>query len=233
MRTKYLLFVLCSFFATSVSAQGVIEVKVVDEKQEALPFINVAIRNKADSTVVTGGITNESGVFRIGSDKVSPLENHIVTVSGIGFSPYTIYDLSPMKFVVTLKETREMLTEVVITGKKRPMTSITSDGIAISLKDSPLSQIGTGMDLLTQLPLLSGDSESVSVLGRGTPLIYINGRKVNSMQEVKQLKSSDIKSVKVITHPGALYDASVSSVLLITTYKPLDTGFGGSIYGKG
>ena len=232
MKTRQILTMLLCFFSTSVLAQDVIEIKVVDDKQEALPFINVAIRNKVDSTVVTGGITNESGIYRIEKDKIIPIENRMVTVSGIGFSPHTIYDLSPTKFIVVLKESREILNEVVITGKKRPMTSITSEGVLISLKDSPLSHIGSGMDLLTQLPLLSGNSESISVLGRGTPLIYINGRKVNGIQEVKQLKSSDVKSVKVITNPGALYDASVSCVLLITTYKPLDTGLGGSLYGK-
>lgn len=232
MKTKQLLFILCCLFSTSIFAQNLIEVKVVDEKQEALPFINITIRNKTDSTVITGGITNEVGIFRIDKDKISPLDKYIMTVSGIGFSPQILHDLSSLKFVVTLKESREMLNEVLIIGKKRPIASITSDGISISLKNSSLSHIGTGMDLLTQLPLLSGNSESVSVLGRGTPLIYINGRKVNSMQEVKQLKSSDIKSVKVITNPGAMYEASISSVLLITTYKPLDTGLGGSIYGK-
>lgn len=228
---KVLLFLLC-LFSTSVFAQDMVEIKVVDDKQAPLSFISVAVRNKTDSTLVTGGITNESGVFSIDTGNIAPLENHIVTLSGIGFLPHTIYDLSPRKFVVVLKENNAILDEVVVRGKKRPMTSITNDGISISLNNSSLSHIGNGIDLLTQLPLLSGDSERVIVLGKGTPLIYINGRKISSMQEVKQLKSSDIKSVKVITNPGAMYDASVSSVLLITTYKPIDVGFGGTIYGK-
>lgn len=232
MVAKNLLIILLCLFSTSVFAQDRVEIKVVDNKQEALSFISVAVRSKADSTLVTGGITNESGIFYIETNNITPLENHIITLSGMGFLPYTIYDLSPRKFLVILKENYEILDEVVVLGKRRPMTSITSDGISISLNNSPLSHIGNGIDLLTQLPLLSGNSENVTVLGKGTPLIYINGRKVNSMQEVKQLKSSDIKSVKVITNPGAMYDASVSSVLIITTYKPLDTGLGGSIYGK-
>lgn len=233
MAIKKLLYTLIlSSISTIVLAQNVIEVKVVDENSDALSYINVVIRNKADSTIITGGITNELGLFSIKEEEISPIENKIITVKAIGFSPYTISDLSAKNFLVVLKESSETLGEVVITAKRRPLTSITSEGISISLENSPLSHIGTGMDLLAQLPLLSGDTESVSVLGRGVPLIYINGRKANSIQDVKQLKSSDIKSVKVITNPGAQYDASVSSVLLISTYKPLDTGFGGTLYGK-
>ena len=232
MEAKKISLILLCLFSTSVFAQDMVEIKVVDDKQEALSFISVAVRNKTDSTLVTGGITNESGIFSLDTSNITPLENHIITLSGIGFLPHVIYDLSPLKFLVVLKENETILDKVVVHGKKRPMTSITNDGISISLNNSPLSHIGNGIDLLTQLPLLSGNSESVTVLGKGTPLIYINGRKVSSMQEVKQLKSSDIKSVKVITNPGAMYDASVSSVLLITTYKPIGEGLGGTVYGK-
>lgn len=233
MRNKRLaLFFCCVLFGVVGYAQELLEVKVVDEQQNPLPFINVTIRNKADSTLITGGVTDEAGLFCIVTADIRPLDQRVMTISALGFASHTITDLAELKYTVELKESYEMLVDVVITAKRRPMTSITNDGISISLKDSPLSQIGTGMDLLAQLPMLSGNSESISVLGRGTPLIYINGRKANSIQEVKQLKSTDIKSVQVITNPGAQYDASVSSVLLITTYKPLDTGLGGSLFGK-
>lgn len=229
MTTRHLFFLLLFLFSFSAFAQDTLEVKVVDDKQAALPFINVAVRSKADSTIVTGGVTNEEGVFRITSDRIAPLHDHQITLSGIGYLSQTITDLSPLRFVVKLEESHQLLNEVVVRGKK-PIATITHDGLSISLKNSSLAHIGTGMELLTQLPLLSGNTDGVTVLGEGTPLIYINGRK-GSVQDVKQLKSSDIKQVKVVTHPGAMYDASVTSVLLITTYQPLE-GWGGMLYGK-
>lgn len=90
-----LLLFLCSALPTL--AQTLIEVKVTDTKAEALPFINVTIRNRADSSVVAGGITDEQGIFRIGRERAEPLKEHILTISGIGFSTETIRDLSPLK----------------------------------------------------------------------------------------------------------------------------------------
>ena len=44
--------------------------------------------------------------------------------------------------------------------------------------------------------------------------------------ELKQLRSEEIQSVEVITNPGALYDATVSSVVRIKTIRREGDGFG-------
>lgn len=61
---------------------------------------------------------------------------------------------------------------------------------------------------------------------QGTPLFYINGRKVRDLSELEQLKSEDIKSIRVITNPESKYDASVGSVVLIQTRRIKGDGFG-------
>lgn len=45
---------------------------------------------------------------------------------------------------------------------------------------------------------------SIEVFGKGSPEIYINGRKVNDLQELSQVNSGDIKNVEVLTNPGLL-----------------------------
>lgn len=45
--------------------------------------------------------------------------------------------------------------------------------------------------------------------GKGSPLIYINGRKLRDIAELDQLTSEEIKSVEVVRNPGARYDATV------------------------
>ena len=61
------------------------------------------------------------------------------------------------------------------------------------------------------------------MFGRGTPLIYINNHK-RSVTDMMQLSPSDVKSVEVIRNPGARYPASATSVLRITTKKPVGEG---------
>lgn len=231
MRKLILLLLLC--MSVPMLAQHQIEIKVLDAKSEALPFINVAVRKKADSMLVTGGITDTLGVFRIDAEHITPLDRHIITVSGVGFVPKTIHDLSPLKFVLRLEEASQALDAVVVRAEPKVMTKLFSGGLKVTLRGASLAHIGNGLDLLGQLPLLVKHHDEVSVLGRkGTPLIYIDGRKASSIQEVKQLSSADIKSVQIVTNPGALYDASVSSVLLITTYKGSGSRFGGTAYAK-
>ena len=71
---------------------------------------------------------------------------------------------------------------------------------------------------------LKGDE--LEVLGKGTPIFYINGRKMHDKEELKRLRSEEIASVEVITNPGAQYDATISSVVRIKTIRREGDGFG-------
>lgn len=56
-------------------------------------------------------------------------------------------------------------------------------------------------------------------------IIYLNGRPLRDLGEFDNLKSSDIKSVEVIRHPGAKYAASVGAVVRIKTVRRKGEGF--------
>ena len=60
--------------------------------------------------------------------------------------------------------------------------------------------------LFDKIPNVSAKDGAVKVFGRGTPVVYINGRKVRDNAELDQLASDNIKSVEVINNPGARYD---------------------------
>ena len=75
------------------------------------------------------------------------------------------------------------------------------------------------MDVLGQLPRVTTNGDNVQVFAKGTPLIYVNNRRISDMKELTELKSDNIKSVEVITSPGAQYDAQVQSVIRIKTIR--------------
>ena len=79
------------------------------------------------------------------------------------------------------------------------------------------SKAGSASDVLGKVPGVIKERNSYEVLGKGTPLIYINGRQVRDDSELDQLNSEDIKSVEVVTNPGARYDATVTAVIRIQT----------------
>lgn len=92
-----------------------------------------------------------------------------------------------------------------------------------------LAGLGSGEDVLKHVPGVIKKGNAYEVFGKGTPLIYINGRRVFNNSDIDELKSENIKSVEVITSPGAKYDAEVKSVIKITTKKPVGEGFGISL----
>lgn len=112
------------------------------------------------------------------------------------------------------------LDEVVVTAQRK-YTKPTTRGLKVSMSGNPLSKIGSATDAIMQMPLIDGSAGSISVLGKGAPVIYINGRKMMSSSELANLKSSDLASVEIITNPSAEYGSDVSAVILIKTKQPL------------
>ena len=112
------------------------------------------------------------------------------------------------------------LDEVVITAQRK-FTKPTTRGLKVSMSGNPLSKIGSATDAIMQMPMIDGSSGSISVLGKGAPVIYIDGRKMMNSSELIQLRSSDLASVEIITNPSGKYGSDVSAVLLIHTKQPL------------
>ena len=110
--------------------------------------------------------------------------------------------------IVQLVADAQQLGEVV--GKADlPKTRVKGNAMVTTVTGSVLENAGTGNDLLDKIPGLSAEDSSVNVFGSGAGEIYINGRKMRNNSELDKLSSDNIKSVEVLRHPDARYDASV------------------------
>ena len=110
------------------------------------------------------------------------------------------------------------LKEVVIRGDL-PNTRLKGGAMITRIEGTPLSSSGTLGEMLVKVPGMTGTDEAPEVLGKGSPLIYINGRLMRDDSELKRLRSEDIRDVEVINNPGAQYDAQVRAVVRIRTRK--------------
>ena len=117
------------------------------------------------------------------------------------------------------------LKEVVIKGGL-PNTRLKGNAMVTRVDGTALASAGTLGDLLVKVPGMTGTDEAPEVLGKGTPIIYINGRKMRDDSELKRLRSEDIRDVEVINNPGAQYDAQVRAVVRIRTKKLKGEGLG-------
>ena len=119
----------------------------------------------------------------------------------------------------------QQLDEVVVKSRL-PKTKLKGNSLVTRIKGSVLAQSGTAKEMLAKVPGMTLKGDELEVLGKGTPIFYINGRKMHHKEELKRLRSEEIASVEVITNPGAQYDATISSVVRIKTIRREGDGFG-------
>jgi hypothetical protein len=128
------------------------------------------------------------------------------------------------------EETLHQLNEVVVTAKKAIVKSKGMNYTISNIRGSYIGNAGNLLDMLSWTPGVSvTNDESISVLGRGNPLIYVNGVKILDQSELHSLTSSNVDKVEIIREPGAEYPVGTSSVILITTSKPLSEMVNGEV----
>lgn len=115
------------------------------------------------------------------------------------------------------------LQEVVITARQ-PATRLKGSTLVSTIAGSNLEKAGNAVDVLGQLPLVSVADDDVTVSGRGTPAIYIDGRPMRDVSELRSLQSSDIRKVELVMAPGAQYESTTKAVLRITTRRNFSQG---------
>ena len=216
-----LLFVL----ATVTTAFGrEITGKVVGENESPLDYVNVVLYN--DSTYITGTVIDSAGIFAVNTEANGNLTARIsfVGYETISMSVPSTGNLGVIILAPSVRELRE-----VVVKATRPATTMKGNALVTNIEGSSLAIAGTANDVLARVPMVVDNGGTLEVFGKGAPEIYINGRKVNDLQELSQLNSQDMKNVSVITNPGAAYAANVKSVILIRTKPPKGDGFSGTI----
>ena len=194
--------------------------RVVDETNAPAPFVNVVLLNAGDSAFVAGTTTDTDGRFTLTGNVTRP----IVKITYLGYKAHVIDAINADLGTITLEPEATLLGEVVVKGQ-RPAFKLTTEGLKTEVENTLLSKVGTAKAVLENLPGVQRKKDGLEVFGKGTPLIYINGRKLQTQTELDQISSEDIQSVELITNPGAKYDATVESVILIKTKRPQGEGF--------
>ena len=220
MNKRTLITFLCFSAITPMMAQD-IKGKIVDEKGEPLAFANVVLLNRQDSAFVKGVVSGEDGHFAIDS----ACNNGIIKVTSVGYKTAWKNCTGENAGVIKMVANSKVLGEVVVKSSL-PKTILKNGGMTTTVAGSVLEKAGTMEHLLDRIPNVSAQNGNINVFGRGEPIIYINGRQMRDRSELDRLSSDNIRSVEVISNPGARYAASTKAVIRITTKKILGDGFG-------
>ena len=192
--------------------------RVIDEKGEPMPYVNVVLLSLPDSAFVQGAMTDMDGVFKI----VTDVNEGLFKVTSVGYQ--TLYINAGQNLTIQMKEDTQLLSEVVVKGQL-PKTHVKGDAMRTTVAGTILEKAGTVSDALSKIPSLEAERDGgVKVLGRGDAEVYINGRRVQDMKELSRLRSDQIQHVDVVQNPGARYAASTKAVVRITLKKAQGEG---------
>lgn len=241
MFKKLILFSLCFFFFLSAFSQKKYCVKgVVSDSVTLLPIaktlVEVLIENK--NTVVAYKLTDSLGGFNICLNNKPAL----LKISIPGYQSQTI----ALKFkdsLLLIDLSKVYLTPLVetikgggITKKKVVLEKIEADKKVYSLENDVLTNGGTALDALRQIPAISVDGDgTITLRGSENVLIYINGKQSSLSGEDRQtlllqIPAANIESIEVNTNPGAKQDAEgVSGIINITLKQNRTKGQNGFI----
>mgnify|MGYP003473166090 FL=1 len=210
---RLILFSMMCLMVIASTAQN-ISGRVIDEQVKPMPFANVVLVSRADSAFIAGTMTKDDGTFSISTD----IQDGLLKVTSVGYTTKYLDARTGNVGDIQMQPDTKELGEVVVKGE-RPQYKMTTGGMTVDIQNSLLKDVGTADDVLSMLPQVQGGDGNFTVFAKGTPEIYINNKKVQNARELKRLKSTDIKSVDVITSPGAKYNAEVGAVIRIKTKK--------------
>ena len=213
--------ILC--LAAIIAGQAQIKGVVNDTSGNPVGFANVTLWN--DSTFVAGTVSGINGNFSF-AEKDSFSNKIRVTI--MGFTPYEKgLQHSDTDLSIILEPITATLDEVVVTAIT-PSHKLVTGGISTKVQNTTLSLLGNAMDVIAQQPGVMVDDGNIEVFGKGTPEIFLNGRKLNNYTELSQLSSKEIDNIEVISNPGARYGAETRSVIRIKTIRKQGDGLSGS-----
>ncbi|GAB5399630.1 MAG: outer membrane beta-barrel family protein [Aureisphaera sp.] len=228
---------LTAFSAEDPTAEklGRITGTVIDKTlNEPIPYVTIAIQTLSGE-VITGGVTDDNGRFNIEDIREG---KSVVAIQYIGYKTYTTeieitrknrnIDLGN----ILLEEDVEALDEVTVTAERTTIQQKLDRKVITVGKDLTTSG-PTASDIMNNLPSVSVDQQTgaLSLRGNQNVRVMVDGKLTNVpvAQLLKQIPSTSIKQIELITNPSAKYNPEgMSGIVNIILHKNVALGFNGS-----
>ncbi|MCB9051942.1 MAG: TonB-dependent receptor [Lewinellaceae bacterium] len=220
-------------------AKGLLKGLVIDEATgQPLDYATVTVFSSQDSSMVTGGVTDASGAFRL----ELKFGSYYANVAFISFKDLNIGGIEvgrdkPIVDLGTIKLAPDATTlaEVEVRAEKSNM-QISLDKRVFNVGKDLANIGGTASDVLDNVPSVTVDAEGgVSLRGSAGVRILINGRPsgmvgVGDTDGLRQIPANLIERIEVITNPSARYEAEgMAGIINIILKKDRRQGLNGSL----
>jgi iron complex outermembrane receptor protein len=216
---------------------GSISGRVIDNvRKQPVAYAAIVIKLASDKTNISGGITNEDGTFQI---KKLPDGVFIVEVQFIGYKTH-IQEIALSKDKrnaelgdIILEEEPEELSGIEVVAE---LTTIEQriDRKVVNVGKDLITSGATASDIMNNIPSVNVDQQTGQLTLRGNPnvRVMVDGKLSNVpvAQLLRQIPSTSIKSIELITNPSAKYvPDGMGGIINIILHKNSNIGFNGSL----
>lgn len=203
---------------------------------QPVEYATVALYKRSDESLVSGGISDLDGFFRI---KDNPKGEYYLTITFMG---YKTIDIPNIK---VLDATRELdlgkirlapnVSEIEGVNVVADQSSIQYkiDKKVVNVSQQLTSTSGSAVDILENVPSVKVDIEgNVSLRGSSSFTVLIDGRPtvLDPSDALSQIPAGAIENIEIITNPSAKYEPDgASGIINIVTKKNKLNGMSGVV----
>ena len=189
---------------------------VIDEQGKPIAYANIALLSPQDSTLITGGVSNESGYFVIPCEQIPVLAR----ISYVGYKTgYAILDTRNVGRI-TLKHETIKLNGVQVMGER--IVSSTENGHLVYNMPMLLQvyPADNAYDALTNIPGVSEMNGNIMFSGQAVTLI-INGKPTTlsadkMVERLKQMPAAMLAKAEVMPSAPAKYHVRGMAINIVT-----------------
>lgn len=219
------------------SAKGQITGTIVDnETQNPIEYATIALYSEKDSSVFSGSVANGVGQFNI--SKI-PRGKYVLEVSFIGYeSKKQSIEISKGREDIqlgniSLSTDVSELEEVEVTAERSTIEQ-KIDRKVINVGKDLTTAGANALAVLAQVPSIDVNEQEATISMRGNEnvKILIDGKPthIDAAQLLRQLPSTSIKTIELITNPSAKYNPEgMSGIINITLKKEANLGFNSTL----
>ena len=236
--TTFLIMLMCA--EAQHSAGNSITGTVMNaETKKPLEYATVTLFVQGEKKPLTGTTTDNTGSFTLTD---IPAGRFSIVIETIGFESFNQNDL-----VINKKDGIIDLKKILLASKKTTLQGVTIvapnklvenkiDKMIFNAEKDVSSQGGVATDVLKKVPQVSVDADgNVELAGNGGIRFLINGKPSSAFGSniaavLQSIPASQIKSIEVITNPGAKYDAQgMGGIINIILKNNNAQGYNGNV----
>jgi hypothetical protein len=226
---------------------GTISGTITDNQNKPVDYVTVGLFKSSDSTLVKTALTTPDGKYEFININTG---NYYIKATMMGYASYKgkAFILSETDLTVKMDDIRlqpisKTLNAVSITATK-PLIERKTDKLVMNVENSSILSGSTALEVLQKAPGVTVDqNDKIAMQGKQGVLILIDGKQTYMSSAdvanlLRNMQSSQLESIELITNPSSKYDASGNSgIINIKTKKNKNGGTNGSInasagYGK-